>query len=55
MTLSRSAVWGTTHTIPSDIRQVFDRFLQQDESDSANATTSSGRRALISRKKNSVL
>jgi HSP20 family protein len=39
MTLSRSAVWGTTHAIPSDIRQVFDRFLQRDESDSANATS----------------
>jgi HSP20 family protein len=40
MTLSRSAVWGTTHTFPSDIRQVFDRFLQHDESDSSNAATS---------------
>ena len=40
MTLSRSAVWGTTHTIPSDIRQVFDRFLQRDESDNANVATS---------------
>jgi HSP20 family protein len=36
MTLSRNAVWGTSHTIPSDIRQVFDRFFQPDASDSAN-------------------
>ena len=36
MTLSRNAVWGTTHTIPADIRQVFDRFFQSDASDSSN-------------------
>jgi HSP20 family protein len=38
MTLSRNAFWGTTHTLPSDIRQVFDRFLQQE--DPSRAATS---------------
>ncbi|HTV86518.1 MAG TPA: Hsp20/alpha crystallin family protein [Dyella sp.] len=38
MSLSRNAFWGTTHAIPSDIRQAFDRFLQQnDQSDVAAA------------------
>jgi HSP20 family protein len=40
MTLSRSAVWSTTHTFPSDIRQVFERFLQQDESDRSQTAAS---------------
>lgn len=40
MTLSRSAVWGTAHAFPSDIRQMFDRFLQRDESDSSNVASS---------------
>jgi HSP20 family protein len=30
MTLSRNAFWGATPALPSDIRQVFDRFLQHD-------------------------
>lgn len=34
MTLSRNAFWGTTHAIPSDIRQVFDRFLQHEDQSS---------------------
>ncbi|RDS86482.1 Hsp20/alpha crystallin family protein [Dyella psychrodurans] len=38
MTLSRNAFWGTTHAMPSDIRQVFDRFLQHD--DQPNVATS---------------
>jgi HSP20 family protein len=32
MNLSRNAIWGTTSAIPADIRQVFDRVFQHDES-----------------------
>ena len=40
MSLSRNAIWGTTSTFPSDIRQAFERFVQRDESDSSNVTAS---------------
>jgi HSP20 family protein len=40
MSLSRNAIWGTTHAFPSDIRLAFDRFLQRDESDARNGATS---------------
>lgn len=38
MTLTRNAIWGTTSAYPSDIRQAFDRFFQQDEG--SNVVTS---------------
>src|SRR5215469_8293911 len=37
MTLSRNAFWGTANAFPSDIRQVFDRFVQHDEHANAGA------------------
>jgi HSP20 family protein len=40
MTLSRSAVWGATHAFPSDVRQMFDRFVQRDERDSSSVESS---------------
>ncbi|GAB2570662.1 Hsp20/alpha crystallin family protein [Dyella jejuensis] len=40
MTTSRNAIWDTTATLPSDIRQMFDRFFQQGESDASNVVTS---------------
>jgi HSP20 family protein len=38
MSLNRNAFWGSAHAIPSDIRQVFDRFLQQNDQSNAAAT-----------------
>ncbi|GLQ45551.1 heat-shock protein [Dyella lipolytica] len=40
MTLSRNVIWGTPSAFPSDIRQVFDRFLQHDENDTSHGVTS---------------
>lgn len=40
MSLSRNAMWGTSRAVPSDIRQVFDRFFQPDESDPSHALPS---------------
>jgi HSP20 family protein len=40
MTLSRNVIWGTPSAFPSDIRQVFDCFLQHDENDTSNGVTS---------------
>lgn len=38
MSLNRNAFWGSTHAIPSDLRHVFDGFLQQNhQSDAAAA------------------
>jgi HSP20 family protein len=40
MSLSRNVIWGHSGAFPSDIRHVFDRFLQPEESGASNVASS---------------
>jgi HSP20 family protein len=40
MNLSRNTIWSTAGALPSDIRQVFERFLPHDDSDASSVVTS---------------
>ena len=40
MSTSRNNLWTTTSAFPADIRQAFERFFQNEESDGSNVVTS---------------
>jgi HSP20 family protein len=40
MNLSRNTIWSTAGALPSDVRQVFERFLPHDDSDASSVVTS---------------
>ena len=40
MTTSRHALWSANSAFPADVRQAFERFFQNDESDGSNVVTS---------------
>lgn len=39
MTTSRHALWSASSAFPADVRQAFERFFQNDESDGSNVVT----------------
>ncbi len=40
MNLVRHGIWNTGNTLPEEIRQAFDRFLQPEDGDASNVVTS---------------
>lgn len=40
MHASRNTLWSATSTLPTDVRQIFERFFQNEEGDGSNVVTS---------------